>query len=251
MRKIFNFLRGMTLSLALLWTLIISAFTILGAYYARKSGRPDALVAFYTTFVVFANIAASKTIAFDFGFTTLFAPGAVLIFSVTFLLTDIVNERFGKKETQGMILIALFAQIAVVLFSALIVMAKPAPLFTGQGAFETFLGSVPRVVFASLIAFYVSENIDAHLFQWFRKLTGGKHLWMRNALSSLPAMLVDSTLFVTIAFFGTMPVLQLIIGLSIVKWLVGVVDIPFMYLARAIVGPGEKNSINNANCLRG
>ena len=199
----------------------------------RRYDRVDALVAFYVTLAVAGSILASKTIDFDFGFTHFFAPGAVLIFSVTFLLTDIVNEKFGRAETQRMIFLALFAQIAFLIFSYLVLKATPAPFFTNQAAFETVLGSVPRNIIAGLVAFLISENLDAYLFQWFRTLTGGKQLWMRNALSSLPAMAVDSTVFVTLAFWGVMPIVPLIIGLTITKWLVGIVDIPFMYAARS------------------
>jgi queuosine precursor transporter len=226
----------MSLALTFLWILIVSAFSVLGAWYARQYNRPDALIAFYVTFGAFANIAASKTIAFDLGFTTFFAPAAVLIFSVTFLLTDVVNERFGKAETQRMVGIAVIAQIALVLFSYLVLHAEGAPFFQNQAAFEAVFGAVPRLVLASLIAFYVSENVDVHLFHWLRQWTGGKHLWVRNALSSLPAMFLDSVLFVTIAFYGVMPILPLIIGLTVIKWLVGIVDIPFMYLSRAVLG---------------
>jgi queuosine precursor transporter len=226
----------MTLSLTLLWIAAVSLFSVLGSWYARKFERSDALLAFYVTLVVFAGLVAAKTIAFDFGFATYFAPGAVLIFSVTFLLTDIVNEKFGKRETQRMILLAFFAQIAVILFSYLVVQAKGAPFFTHQESFEFIFGSAPRIIIAGLIAFFVSENMDAYLFQWFRALTQGKHLWMRNVFSSIPAMFIDSALFVTLAFYGTLPILPLITGLTVVKWLVGVVDIPFMYLCRAILG---------------
>jgi len=232
----------MTLPLAIFWIFIVSVFGLLGAWYARRYGRPDALIAFYVTLVIFSNIAVSKTIVFDLGFTELYAPAAVLIFSVTFLLTDIVNERFGKRETQRMILIALFAQIALVLFSYLVLKARGAPFFQNQPAFEALLGNVPRVVAASLIAFFVSENFDAQLFHWFKKLTGGRHLWMRNAFSSLPAMLLDSALFISLAFYGVMPVVPLIIGLSVTKWLVGIVDIPFMYLSRAVIGKHSSES---------
>ena len=223
----------MTLLLAIFWILVISAFTVGASWYVKKYDSVDALLALYVTLCIAGSILASKTIAFDFGITTLFAPGAVLIFSVTFLLTDIVNERFGRKEVQRMIWLAFFAQVAFVIFSYLVLQATPAPFFTNQAAFEAVLGSVPRLVIAGLIAFLISENLDAYLYQWFRTLTGGKHLWMRNAFSSLPSMLIDSTVFVTLAFFGVMPIFPLIIGLTVTKWLVGVVDIPFMYAARA------------------
>lgn len=224
----------MTLELAVFWIVAISALTLLGAWYVRTYKKPDALLALYVTLSVAASILASKTISFDFGFTQLFAPGAVLIFSVTFLLTDIVNEKFGRGEVMRMIWLAFGAQIAFVMFSYLVLAAEGAPFFTNQVAFETVLGAVPRLVVAGLIAFLLSEMLDAYLFQWLRSATGGKHLWMRNVFSSLPAMAIDSAVFVTFAFYGIMPILPLIIGLTIVKWLVGILDIPFMYAARAI-----------------
>ena len=225
----------MTLTLTTLWILLISLFTLGGAWYARKYERPDALIALYVTLGVFANIAVSKTILFDLWFIQVFAPATTLIFAVTFLLTDIVNERFGRAETQRMIGIALVSQVALVLFSYLVIHAEGAPFFQNQPAFEAVFGSVPRIALAGFIAFFVSETLDAYLFQWIRERTLGAHLWMRNALSSLPAMLIDSALFATLAFYGVMPVLPLIIGLSVTKWLVGIVDIPFMYLARRVM----------------
>src|SRR4051812_7691759 len=125
----------MSLGLTLFWIVIVSGFCVLGAWYARRYERPDALIALYVTLGIFANIAASKTIAFNFGFSTLFAPAAVLIFSVTFLLTDIVNERFGRKETQRMIAITVLCQIALILFSYLVLKAGGAPFFQNQAAF--------------------------------------------------------------------------------------------------------------------
>ncbi|MBX4198242.1 queuosine precursor transporter [Candidatus Parcubacteria bacterium] len=226
----------MTLTLAVFWIIVISLFAICGSYYARRYNRPDGLIALYVTVIVISNIVASKTIEYNLGFTTLFASAATIMFSVTFLLTDIVNERFGKKETQRMILIALFSQIILIVFSYLVVKATPAPFFTNQLAFESIFGLVPRIVIASFIAFYISENLDAQLFHWFKRLTNGKHLWMRNVFSSLPSMFVDSTIFVLIAFWGIMPIVPLIIGLTVIKWLVGIVDIPFMYLSRAVLG---------------
>ena len=218
------------------WVVIISLLTAVAAFYAKRFGRPDALAALYVTLVLFANIAASKTIEFNLGFTKLFAPATVIIFAVTFLLTGIVNERFGRKEAQRMILTAVFCQLSLVVFTIFILRAVPAPFFTNQVAFENVLGIVPRIIAASLIAFFISENTDAYLFAGLRKLTNNKHLWMRGAFAALPAMVIDSTIFITLAFYGIMPTLPLIIGQTIIKWLIGIIDIPFMYLARRILG---------------
>ncbi len=231
---------AMSLSLLLVWVAVVSACAVLSAWYARRFERPDALIALYVTIVIAANVFASKIIGFDLGFISVFAPGASLLFSVTFLLTDIVNEKFGRAETQRMIWIAVFAQAAFLLFAYIGVSAAPAPFFLGQSAFESVFASVPRIAAAGLITFLISESLDAYLFAWFRRLTGGKKLWMRNAFSSLPSMALDSALFVTLAFYGTMPILPLIVGLVAVKWVVGVLDIPFMYLARAVLGSGQK-----------
>lgn len=218
-----------------LWVLLVSALTVFGAWYARKFGRADALIGLYVAFILFSNIAASKISVFDFGFAQFFAPAVVVIFSVTFLLTDIVNEKFGRAETQRMILIAFVSQVAVTAFSLLVLSLPPAPFWAGQQALEGIFGLVPRIMVASWVAFLASENLDAYIFDWFKKKTKGKHLWLRNAFSSIPAMVVDSALFVSIAFFGVQPVLPLIIGQTAIKWIIAVINVPFMYLNRRIM----------------
>ena len=217
------------------WVFLVSAFTVFGAGYARKFGKPDALIGLYVAFILFSNIAAVKIASFDLGFAQFFAPAVVVIFSVTFLITDIVNEKFGRKETQKMIFIAFVSQVAVTAFSWIVLSLEPAPFWQGQGALEGIFGLVPRIMFASWVAILVSENLDAYIFDWFKKKTGKKHLWARNAFSSIPSMFVDSVLFVSIAFFGVQPVLPLIIGQTAVKWLIAVANIPFMYLNRWIL----------------
>ncbi len=222
----------------ILWILIISAFTFIGSWYARKYNKADLMIALYTSFVIISNIIAVKIVQFDFFSYQIFAPAAIIVFSVTFLMTDVVNEKFGRKETHKMILIAFICQIAVALFLFIAVTLKPAPFWTGQESFGLLFGQVPRIIFASWIAFLISENLDAIIFDWFKKKTKGKHLWMRNVFSSLPAMLLDSLIFVTIAFYGTMAfaaLISVIFGQMIIKWLVGIINIPFMYLNRRIM----------------
>jgi len=229
----------MTPLLMLLWIIVTSACALGAAYYARRYGRPDALAALYVTLVIAANLVAQKIVGYDFGVATLFAPAATLFFSTTFLLADIVTERFGRQETQRMIYIACGAQLAFLVFNYLAIHAAPAPFYTGEAAFDAVLGAAPRIALAGLVTFFISESLDAYLYAWFRKLTEGRHLWMRYAFSSIPAMALDSALFVVLAFAGIQPLIPLIVGLTIIKWLVGLVNIPFMYAARAIVHKAE------------
>ncbi len=224
------------LLLLVVWICGITAFTLLGSWYARKFNRADLLIGLYVTFVLVAQVLAAKVSAFDLGFRTFYGPSGVLVFSVTYLLTDIVNEKFGRRETQRMIAIAFVSQAAMVFFFWLGVMLPPAPFWSIQQEWGQIFSLVPRITAASWLAFIVSENVDAYIFDWFHKLTGGGRLWMRNAFSSLPALALDSLIFIPLAFAGSMPLWPLIVGQVAVKWLVGLINIPFMYLNRRLEG---------------
>jgi len=230
----------MSLILLLLWIVGITSFTVLGSWYARKFNQPDLLIGLYVTFVLVSQILASKVSAFDLGFTTFYGPSGVLVFSITYLFTDIVNEKFGRKTTHKMILIAFVSQIAMLFFLFLGTIFPPAPFWTLQDSWQQIFGVVPRITLASWIAFLVSENLDAYIYDLFKKITRGKHLWTRNVFSSIPSLLFDSLIFIPIAFAGSMPLLPLIIGQTAIKWIVGLINIPFMYLNKAILG--EKNN---------
>lgn len=223
------------ISLIILWIIVLSCFTLFGSWYARKYNRVDALVGLYVAFVLAGNLIAYKIAEFDLGFTSFYASTTVLIFSITFLLTDIVNEKFGRKETQRMIFIAFLTQIAIAAFVFISISLKPAPFWQGQEVFAQVIGFVPRIMIASWVAFLISESFDAYVFDIFKKWTKGKHLWMRNAFSSIPSMALDTFIFTTIAFYGLQPLAPLMLGFLVVKWLVGIVDIPFMYLNRWVM----------------
>ena len=219
----------------ILWIIGITAFSLFGAWYAKKYQKPDGIMGLYVAFVLISNVLAFKIASFDLGFVTFYAPAAVLVFSVTFLMTDIINEKFGRKETHRMILIAFLTQIAVTFFIYLSISLPSAPFWNNQEIFATVFGFVPRIIFASWVAFLISENADAYIFAWFKDKTKGKHLWARNVFSSVPSMALDTVIFVTIAFYGLQPLLPLITGVLVLKWLVGIIDIPFMYLNRFIM----------------
>jgi len=219
----------------LLWILGVSVFSLFGAWYVRKYKKPDALIGLYVAVVLISNIIAYKIVDYNFGFVSFTASAASIVFAITFLLTDIVNEKFGRKETQRMIFIAFISQIAVTFFVWLSLSLPSSQFFTDNDAFVRILGFAPRIMFASWIAFLISENADAYIFAWFKKKTNGKQLWMRNVFSSLPSMALDSIIFVSIAFYGIVPLVPMITGVLVIKWIVGIIDIPFMYLSRRVM----------------
>ena len=231
----------MSFILLLIWIIGITSFTLLGSWYAKKYNKPDLLISLYVTFILVAQILAAKISMFDLGFQKFFGPSGVLVFSITYLLTDIVNEKFGRKETFKMVTIAFVSQVAMVFFIWLGTIFPPAPFWNLQEAWQQIFGLVPRITLASWIAFLISENFDAYMFHLFKIATKGKYLWMRNVFSSIPALLLDSLIFIPLAFFGIMPLIPLIIGQTAVKWLVGLVNIPFMYLNKAMLGKTVTN----------
>ncbi len=225
----------MTLFLLIIWAIVISLITLSGSWYVKKYQKPDLLIALYVTFVVVAQILAAKISEFNLGFAVFYVPSGVIVFSVTYLLTDIINERFGQKETHMAIFIAFISQVAMVIFLWIGNKMTPAPFWNLQQTWSYVFDLIPRITLASWTAFLISENFDAIVYAWFKKITKGKHLWMRNSLSSLPALFLDSVIFISIAFWGVAPVLPLIVGQIVIKWIIGLIDIPFMYANRKIM----------------
>jgi uncharacterized integral membrane protein (TIGR00697 family) len=227
------------MGLVMMWAVGVTSFTLLGSLYARRFLRPDLLIGLYVAFVLTAQVLATKMALFPLGIGTFTGHAGLLIFSVTFLLTDIVNERFGRGVTQRMIFIAFIAQIALTFFLWLGTHIEADPLWSEQGKrWDMLFVFVPQLTIASWIAFLASEHLDAYLFSWMKQKTGDRHLWLRNVVSTFPALLLDSLLFVPIAFFGAAPVGLLFAAIKAqvaIKWVVAITNIPFMYLNHAIL----------------
>jgi uncharacterized integral membrane protein (TIGR00697 family) len=182
-----------------------------------------------------SQIIATKIAAFNLGFKVFYAPAAVLIFPFTFQMNDIVNEAFGRFEVHRMIFIAFITQVIMTFFIWLGDLIPAAPFWAHPEAFHQILGLVPRITLASWIAFLVSENLDAVLYAKLRKLTKGKYLWIRNLFSDIPSLAIDSIIFITLAFYKITPIVPLIVGQIVLKWLFSIVDTPLMYLSRRIL----------------
>lgn len=228
----------------LVWILVIFASTVVISEYIRVKKREDVAIAFYVLFITMSQILAAKIGDFSIGPLTITAPVAVLIFPFTFQITDIVNEFFGRKETHRMIFIAFISQIVMTIFIWFSIELQAAPFWgldygsnpeEAQQFWTNFFGSTIRITAASWISFLITENLDALVYSKVRELTGGKNLWIRNVISDVPMLAIDSIIFVTIAFFGVFDIWPVIFGQIITKWFFGVIDTPFMYLSRGIV----------------
>ncbi|MDH5402660.1 MAG: queuosine precursor transporter [Candidatus Heimdallarchaeota archaeon] len=214
--------------------------TIITSLYVRKYANADVLVGIYIAFITISQFLATRITLFNFGGNISFAaPAAVIIFPFTFQLTDQVNEKFGRKETHKMIFITFITQIFVVFFAWLstTMLQLNNDIFSADSYNSIFSSSI-RITLASWIAFLFSENFDAILYQYIKKITNDKALWVRNVVSDIISLLIDSIIFVPLAFAGIYPwmgefsILTIIIGQVITKWIFGLLDTPAIYLSR-------------------
>ena len=120
------------------------------------------------------------------------------------------------------VLSALFFRLAIIL--------PAAPFWEGQGAFVTVLGSNLRLVAASLAAYLISQYHDIWAFLFWKEKTAGRHLWIRNNMSTGVSQLLDTVIFITLAFAGTgTPLLSLIFGQYVIKLVIALCDTPLVY----------------------
>lgn len=159
----------------------------------------------------------------------------ILPYPITFLITDIISEIYGKKKANQVVFIGIFAS----LFSLLIVLvsnAAPATPWSpvSDGMFSTVFGSTAIAVAASMMAYLFAQFIDIQIYHFWKRLTKGKHLWLRNNGSTFASQFIDTlTILVLLCSFEIIPwdkFTGLLISGIIFKWFVALCDTPFMYL---------------------
>ena len=179
--------------------------------------------------LIISNVLAVKLIDI-WGFIL---PAAVIVYVVTYLLTDVIGELYGKKAARKTVQSAFITQIAALIFIFITIQLPAAPVFESQVQFEEILGGSFRVILASLISYIASQNLDVTIFHRLKAKHGKRKLWLRNNLSTMTSQLVDTTIFITIAFWGTVPgnvLLGMIATQYVFKLLIALIDTPIAYL---------------------
>lgn len=184
----------------------------------------------YVGLLILANIVAVKLFSVgDFAIL----PAAVIIYVFTYPIIDVIVEVYGKKEGQRTVKAGLIMQILAIVFITIAIQLPAAPVFGNQESFETILSGSFRVILASLISYAISQNLDVYVFNRLKSKHGEKKLWLRNNASTMLSQLIDTTIFITIAFYGTMPVAVLgglIITQYIFKFFASILVTPLVYL---------------------
>ena len=178
--------------------------------------------------VVMANIFANKIVVFG-PFTV---PAGVILFSMTFFITDLLSEKWGKKYAKKAVWAGFYASLLLIISVYIVTAWQPAPFAIEMSEmFSKVLALTPRIALAGFIAYIISQNHDVWAFHFWKRLTKGKHLWLRNNASTITSQLIDSAIFITIAFYGIFPIWNMILGMWVVKIIIALIDTPFMYAA--------------------
>lgn len=173
------------------------------------------VVAIFITCLITANIAAVKLIEV-FRFVL---PAGTIIFPISYIFGDVLTEVYGYRQARRVIWLGFFCNFIVVVAIWIGQVLPPASFWDGQKAYERILGYTPRLLVASFLAYLVGEFANSFVLAKMKMVTQGRWLWTRTIGSTLVGEGLDSLVFMTLAFAGTMPAGALLSAI-LTQWLV-------------------------------
>lgn len=192
--------------------------------------------------LIVANVfAASKLVQIPLGFHTVTVAAGILPYPITFLVTDLLSELYGRKRANFAVILGFVMSLGLLLFIEIAKWVPPLDPVQQEG-FESFFATNTRAVLASMLAYLVAQFLDVRLFHFWKDLTDGKHLWLRNNGSTVGSQLMDTVLVTTVLFWGTSPpfmngatmgmadIAPIIRDGFIFKAIVALLDTPLLYL---------------------
>ncbi len=209
-------------------TLVISfTFVILNYKFLGKTG----LFLWIAIATIVSNIQTVKLVNI-FGIES--SLGTIL-YGSTFLATDILNLKYGKKEAKKTILIGFLTMIVMTVFMSLCLKYTPSSNDFAQQSLITIFTVNIRITIASLIAFAFSQFIDTILFQKLQKKYN--KLWLSNNVSTMICQIIDTIIFCMITYYGLVDIhviFQIMISMYIFKFIIALCDTPYIYIASKI-----------------
>ena len=199
------------------------------------------LAALFITSLVVSNLIFQKFFywrPFDwevFGMPIFELSVGILPYPITFLITDIISEIFGKKRANQVVIAGIFASffsIGILLLAGVVPAIENSPI--DDATFHRVFALSPLAVLASMIAYLSAQFVDIRIYHYWKNLTQGKHLWLRNNFSTFSSQIIDSTtVILLLCSFQVLPwdlFWGLVVSSVIFKILVAAVDTPFLYL---------------------
>jgi uncharacterized integral membrane protein (TIGR00697 family) len=159
------------------------------------------VVTLFITCLITANVIAVKLVDV-FGFVL---PAGVIIFPLSYIFGDVLTEVYGYSQARRVIWLGFFCNLIFVVAVWIAQEIPPASFWDGQSSYERILGFTPRLLAASFLAYLVGEFTNSFVLAKMKIATGGRWLWTRTIGSTLVGEGLDSLVFITLAFFGTLP----------------------------------------------
>jgi len=205
--------------------------------------------------IIGANLQVLKPVQFSVPFLVDPVALGTILFSSTYLCTDILTEHFGRRVARRAILIGFAGYLIWTLLSVVTLGFRPlTPDQAGEGlawalgnhgAMATLFTPAPALFAAGMIAYLVSQYHDIWMFRVVGVITGGRHLWLRNNVSTMLSSLIDNIVFSVLAWVVFAPdpldwepvIFTYILGTYVLRVVVALLDTPFLYLARFAIHP--------------
>lgn len=172
------------------------------------------LVAVFITCLITANITAVKLV----DVLGLVVPAAIIIFPISYIAGDVLTEVYGYRQARLVIWLGFLCNLVAVIAIWLGQVLPAASFWDGQAAYERILGYTPRILVASFLAYLVGEFANAFVLAKMKIATRGRWLWTRTIGSTLVGQGLDSLVFITLAFVGTIPLAGLASAI-VAQWL--------------------------------
>ena len=195
-----------------------------------------AFAIFYGGMVCIAGVLGNKQVALG----PLAVEAGIFAFLMLVITSSAVAELHGREIANRLVLIG-FVPLVFSILLTLIVLNLPAAAdmpADRQGAFNLMMGATWRIWMAGIIAYGVSQFLNVTIFSWLKGREGAKLLWLRSAVASVLSQIVDTLIFITVAFYGVFPIGSLLVGQMLAKVVLSVVLVP--PLIYAFVGIGRR-----------
>lgn len=213
--------------------------------------------------LIIANVVTAKVIdtGVTLGSTPILIPGAAITYALTFLCTDIIGELWGKEEANKAVWRGFLAQFVALL---IIILTEQLPAHDNevQAAYSRLLGQTPMFVIGSLAGYLCAQRWDVWIFHKIRSRYHGKpsRRWIWNNLSTMTSQIIDTAIYIVIAFGigmgwlwmedGIILTIGMILGQYILKFCLAIIDTPFFYLFTRRKFSQQSNNTTTQNVLR-
>ena len=191
------------------------------------------LSAIFIASLVTCNLIANKFVTVDLGFKVFIVSAGILPYPLTFLVTDLISELYGQKKANLVVFSGFVASMFVLFFLWLGGQFNAIPSsIVNDDIYNSVFQNAWRIIAASMIAYLFAQFIDVRIFHFWKRLTNGKHLWLRNNGSTIASQLVDTTLVIMILFVGVWEsdqIISAIIDGWLFKMLMAAIDTPIIY----------------------